>query len=208
MSHLLILGAGGHGRVVAFTARSTGLWSEIAFLDDRYPEIDAIDDCSVLGKFDAAPSLSKDYCDAAVGLGDGGARLDLIARLEQMGYRLPAVVHPTATVSQHAVVGAGTVIFAQCVIHPGADLGRGCIVNTAATVDHDCTIGDGVHLSPGVHLGGQVSIGDLAWLGVGADAKNGVHIGSRSVVGAGAAVVSDIPDGVTAVGVPARALSG
>ena len=207
MSGLLILGAGGHGRVVAFTARSAGTWTEIAFLDDRFPEIEAIDETSVLGRFETAAGLVGRFAEAIVAIGEGRARLQTLRHLRQGGFDLPVLVHPSAVISEHAILGAGSVVFAHCVVHPGTVAGEGCIINTAATVDHDCRLGSGVHLSPGVHLGGDVHVGDLTWLGVGASVRNGVRIGSRVMVGVGAAVVEDLPDGVTAVGVPARVVA-
>lgn len=207
MSGLLILGAGGHGRVVAFTARSAGASAEIAFLDDRFPEITAVDGIPVLGRFETAARLVGRFAEAIVAIGDGSARLQITHRLRQSGFDLPVLVHPSAVVSEHATLGAGSVVFAHCVVHPGTVAGEGCIINTAATVDHDCRLGSGVHLSPGVHLGGDVHVGDLTWLGVGASVRNGVRIGSRVMVGVGAAVVEDLPDGVTAVGVPARVVA-
>lgn len=208
MSGLLVLGAGGHGRVVAFAARSAGLWTDIAFLDDRFPEFESLDDSPVFGRFDSAPLFRGRFSDAVVALGDGYVRLDMTRQLRTDGFRLPVIAHPSATVSEYAVIGDGTVVLAGGVVHPGAMLGEACIVNTSATVDHDCRLGCAVHLSPGVHLGGEVTVGDFAWLGVGASVKNGVAIGAGAIVGVGAAVVTDLPDGSTAVGVPARVVSG
>ena len=206
MSALLIVGAGGQGRVVAFTARSAGVWGEMAFLDDRFPDLTSVDGLAVVGRFDAAAELRERYPHAVVALGDGRLRLLLVERLRGQGFHLPAVVHPTAVVADGVSLGEGTVVFANCVVHPGTVLGDGCIVNTAATIDHDCRLGRGVHVAPGAHLGGHVTVGDFAWLGVGASIKNGVDIGSEVTVGCGAAVVSDLAGGVTAAGVPARVM--
>lgn len=200
----MVLGAGGHGRVVAYSAFQTRLWTEIAFLDDKFPGNLAVDGMPVLGLFADAASLSGRFCEAVVALGDSGLRMRILRELREIGLGLPVVVHPAAWVSGNSVLGAGSVVFAHGVLSPGAELGEGCIVNTAATVDHDCRIGDGVHLSPGVHVGGEVTVGDGTWLGLGANIKHGVTIGKDVIVGVGAAVVSDLPDGVTAVGVPAK----
>jgi len=207
---LLILGAGGHGRVVAFTARAMKRWAEVAFLDDRFWDRrslrgdEKVDGVPLVGALKAASTLVGEYADAVVAMGDSEKRLRLLKKLQDWGFNLPVITHPSAAVSEHASIGAGTVVFAHAVIHPGATLGRGCIVNTAATVDHDCSIGVGVHLSPGVHLGGGVTVGDLSWLGLGAVVRNGVIIGEEVTIGAGAAVVTHVPDLVTALGVPAR----
>ena len=97
-------------------------------------------------------------------------------------------------------------MFAQAVVQPGSRLGEGCIVNTAATVDHDCTLGAFVHISPGAHLAGGTQVGEDSWIGIGACTRQQVRIGSGVTVGAGAAVVGDVADGLTVAGVPARVL--
>jgi len=204
MSGLLILGAGGHGRVVADAARLTGRWTTVAFLDDRHADLGAVDGLPVLGSFAASKGLVGRYRQAVAAVGDNRLRLQVLKVLRKEGFELPSIIHPGAIVGSDVILGEGTVVLAQSVINVGARLAEGCIVNTGATVDHECVIGRGVHLSPGVHLGGNVIVGDRTWLGVGAVVRNGVTIGKDVMVGVGAAVIDDLPDGVTAVGVPAR----
>jgi len=222
VSGLLILGGGGHGRVVADAAAAGGGWDEIAFADDGYPDRREVLGLSVVGTFEdvlqgSSPRqasttdqsnslgpLRERFPQAVVAVGVNRRRLELIEAMQRMGFALPLVVHPQAWMSPFADVRGGTVILAGAAVNPGAVVGRGCIINTGATVDHDCRLADGVHLSPGVHLGGNVSIGSCTWVGIGASVRHGVTIGSSVMVGAGAAVVSDLPDGITAIGVPAR----
>lgn len=204
MTSLLIVGAGGHGKVVADSAAEIGRWKKLAFLDDRYPSLQRVGIWPVAGALENAPEIRHYYPDAVVAIGSGRRRLEVLEMLIEIGYRTPVIVHPTAFVSRFAELGGGTVVLPNAVIHTGAKLGVGCIVNTAATVDHDCTLEDGVHLSPGAHLAGEVHVGRCTWIGVGASIRNRTRIGSDAVVGVGAAVVSDLPDDVTAVGVPAR----
>jgi sugar O-acyltransferase (sialic acid O-acetyltransferase NeuD family) len=192
--------------VVADSARLDGRWSEIAFLDDRFPDVQVVDGLPVLGRFGAAAELQPLFADVIVAVGDNHARLQVLRDLQQNGLHVAVVAHPSSAISDHATVGSGTVIMAQCAVNPGARLGGGCIINTGATVDHDCDIGQGAHLSPGVHLGGNVTIGERSWLGVGVSVRDGVTIGADVIVGVGAAVTTDLPDGVTAVGVPARVI--
>jgi sugar O-acyltransferase (sialic acid O-acetyltransferase NeuD family) len=201
---LLVLGGGGHGKVVADAADRQGAWAEIAFLDDRCTPGERICDWPVVGRFADAPGLCGPGTDFAIALGDNRARLDWSSRLLAAGGSLATVVHPHACVSRRATLGAGTVIAAGAVVNPGARLGRVVIVNTGATVDHDCEVGDGVHVSPGAHLGGTVRVGEGAWVGIGASVRHGTRIGAAATVGAGAAVVADVPAGETVVGVPAR----
>jgi sugar O-acyltransferase (sialic acid O-acetyltransferase NeuD family) len=200
---LLIVGAGGHGRVVADLAEAAGGWGEIAFLDDDaadgrradWPLAGTLSDLARLaGRFDA--------CVAATG--NARLRLETLERAEIAGFRVPVLVHPRAAVSARARLGAGTVVCAGSVVGTGAVLGRACIVNTGATIDHDCRLDDGVHVCPGAHLAGNVSIGSRTWFGIGAIAKQGLTIGADVTVGAGAVCIGTVPDGATVVGVPAR----
>ena len=204
MSSLLIFGAGGHGKVVADTARTIGGWDEITFADDAYPQVTAVDGYPVIADFSGARSMGTDHGDVIVAVGDNRKRLDLTMQLRQSGFNPVTLIHPSAVVAGSAHIEMGTVIFAQAVVQAAARIGSAVIVNTAATVDHDCVVGDGAHLSPGVHLGGEVEIGDYSWLGVGAVVINRTAVGSGVTVGAGSCVIGNLPDGVTVVGVPAR----
>lgn len=203
MNSLLIFGAGGHGKVVAETARAIGSWNEIMFVDDAHPQSIFVDGYRVVGDFSSAWSAESKHREVIVAIGDNRKRYDLTIQLQQSGFSLVTLIHPAAVVAQSAQIGSGTVIFAQAVVQAAARIGRAVIVNTAATVDHDGVIGDGVHLSPGVNLGGKVMVGDYSWLGVGATVINGLTVGRGVMVGAGACVIDNLPDGVTAVGVPA-----
>ena len=197
---LFILGAGGHGRVVAEIAEATG-WDDVRFLDNRWPGVDANLHWPVVGRgLQALPPGARVF----VAIGLCGKRMDLLQQVSAQGHIVLHLIHPTAFVSRHATLEAGTVIMPQAAINAGAVLGRGVIVNTGATVDHDCRIGDGVHISPGVHLAGGVSVGEGTWIGIGAVVREGIQIGANAMVGAGAAVVSHVPDGARVVGVPAR----
>lgn len=204
MSRLLLMGAGGHGKVVAEAAVACGQWAEIAFLDGLYPGHSRALDWPVVGSDREAAVFLSDYPEIFVALGDNHLRTTKIADLVKVGFRIPVIVHPAAWVSPSAKLGDGTVVVAGAVVNAGANLGFGCIVNTGATVDHDCRLADGVHISPGAHVGGDSTIGAYTWIGIGAAIRHGIQIGARVIVGAGAAVVSDLPSDVVANGVPAR----
>ncbi|MCB1801865.1 MAG: acetyltransferase [Gammaproteobacteria bacterium] len=199
---LLIVGAGGHGKVVADAAILLGRWQRIAFAD-RSPASARLLGLEVIVADEPTTALRDQFDDAVVAIGDPNRRLDLLDRLTEMAFALPVIAHPSAIVSAHAEIGPGSVIFANGVINPGAVLGRGCIVNTAASVDHDCLLADGVHIAPGAHVAGGVRIGRGSWIGVGASVREYVSIGAGVTVGAGAAVIGNIGDNLTVAGVPA-----
>ncbi len=200
---IVLYGAGGHGKVIADMIEKSGQYTIAGFLDDEktgdafgYP---------ILGGFDAvADIITKGTDTVIVSIGNNAARLDLQNRLMEAGMHLATITHPSADIARGAVIGAGTVIMPGVVVGPDVRMGSGCILNTRATVDHDCILGDGVHISPGVHLAGDVRIGSLSHMGIGSVVKEGISIGKETVVGAGAVVITDLPDGCIAYGVPAK----
>jgi sugar O-acyltransferase (sialic acid O-acetyltransferase NeuD family) len=203
MSALLIVGAGGHGRVLAEAAMTMERWRMIAFLDDS-PGLTRVLGHDVIGRCVELERLRGQFQDAAIGIGDARTRLSLLERSQQLGFHLPVIAHRSAVLSPSAAIGAGTVVFAQAAVNAGASIGAGCIINTGATVDHDCRLGAGVHVCPGVSLAGNVHIGERCWIGIGSCVKQGIAIADDVTVGAGAAVVSNVAAAQVVVGVPAR----
>ena len=207
MSALLILAAGGHAKVVAETALASGVASSVAFLDDR--SLPPVLGWPVLGPLDQAlePSAQERFTAAAVAIGHPATRMRWIAKLQAVGYQLPLLVHPSAWISPSAHIGPGSVVFAQAAIQAQAVIGIGAILNTGCSVDHDAELSDAVHICPGAHMAGEVKVGARSWIGIGASVIQKVCIGSDVTVGAGTVVIRNLPDGVTAVGAPARVLS-
>jgi sugar O-acyltransferase (sialic acid O-acetyltransferase NeuD family) len=201
---LLIVGAGGHGRVVADAAQLTGQWKKIAFIDDRHLELRRSAHRPVIGAVADLDSLVGKWSELVVAIGDNTKRLEVQQKVRLCGFEIASVLHPSARIAEDIRIGEGTVVFANAVINTGSVLGDSCIVNTAATVDHDNHLGDGVHVSPGVHLAGDVKIGDRSWVGIGAIVIQGCSVGHDVIVGAGAVVTKNIGDDLTVAGVPAR----
>lgn len=204
MKKLLIIGAGGHGKVIADTATLLNQWSEIAFLDDRYPEVKQISNLSIIGKFAQAKNFLNDFTYAIVAIGDNQKRLQLSKACQQWGFILPSLIHPSAFVSSDVVIDIGSVIFAQVAINAGVKIGMASIINTGAVIEHDCCLGNGVHISPNAALAGGVTVGDESWIGLGANVIQKISIGSQVKVGAGSVIIRDIQDQVTVVGIPAK----
>ena len=199
---LVIIGAGGHGLVVADAAARTKRWDRIVFLDDKKSEA-RIPGAKIAGKTERYPDYVADH-DIIIAIGENTARGKIFEKIEKAGATIPVIVHPSAIVSANTVIGIGTVVMAGAIINCFSRIGKGCIINTGATIDHDNTIEDIVHVSPGVHLGGAVHIGKYSWIGIGATIINDINIVSNCIVGAGAVVTEDIADPDTYVGIPAR----
>ena len=140
----------------------------------------------------------------ALGVGDNLTRQRLAEKCLGWGAELATLVHPTASISPSAQLGAGTVVMAQAAVNPSARIGRGAIVNTGAVVEHDVVIGDYAHVGPHATMGGASSLGDCSFLALNSTVLQCVSVGSHSIVGAGAVAVHSIPDHVVAYGVPAR----
>lgn len=203
---LAILGASGHGKVVADTAQAAG-WDDVVFFDDAWPGLVTNGCWAVEGDTDALFERLREFDGIVVGIGNNHIRLAKTRELIAVGAPLATIVHPHAMVSPRAQIGAGSVVFAGGVIQIDSRLGAACIINTNANLDHDCSVEDGVHICPGVSVAGLVCVGEASWIGIGASIKQQIKIGAGVTVGTSAAVVHHIPDGQTVVGVPARPLA-
>ena len=141
MSKLLILGAGGLGRMVGEVAAAQGCWDQIAFLDD------AVHSSAVVGRCTDYLSLTGEYSQAVAAFGDNRLRLSWTEKLLEAGYRVPCVIHPSAMVSPSAVLGEGCLVLHGAIVNTNAVLGKACLVNSGALVDHDNRLEDGVHIN-------------------------------------------------------------
>lgn len=199
---LLIIGASGHGKVIADIALKMNKWESIGFLDDD-ESIKLSMGIEVIGKSSDAFRYVNN-CDIFVAIGNNVIREKIQERLEDEGASIPVLIHPETVIGEQVELGAGTVIMARVVINCSTKIGKGSIINTGSTIDHDNLIEDFVHISPGVHTAGTVKIGKGTWLGIGSIISNNVNITSGCKIGAGAVVVKDILEAGTYVGVPAR----
>lgn len=192
---LIIVGASGHGKVVADIAQLNG-YTDIAFLDDNK----SVTECAgypVIGNTNAIVDG-----DMFVAIGNSIIRQELMNRFIE--HHQPVLIHPNSVVAKDVKIGSGSIVMAGAVINPGTTIGQGCIINTSSSVDHDCVLGNFVHIAVGAHICGTVTIGDSVWIGAGATVRNNISICKGCMIGMGAVVIKDIGEPGTYVGFPAK----
>lgn len=206
MTTLILIGAGGHGRVVLELVRALGIYDVVGFVDPE-PAASTILGVPVLGGDDVLPGLrAQGVTDAFVAMGSNRLRQRIGGKLEALGYNQPSLVHPSAFLSPTARLGAGVLVMARAVLGTEALLGRWAILNTGAVADHDNQLHEACHVAPGCALAGTVQVGARSLIGVGSSVRPNITIGADVVVGAGSAVVADVPAGARIGGAPARPL--
>lgn len=202
---LLIIGCGGHGRVVADAAQEMG-YDRIAFLDDAYQSFGASDPWRVLGPLEMMAGLRDEWPEAIAASGANAPRLAAHRDLLRHGYIAASIVHPSAIISRTAYLGPGVFVAAAAVVNTGARINDAAIINTGARVDHDSVIEAGAHIAPGAILAGNVHVGERSMLGAGSAVRQGVEIAADITVGVGAAVVRNLTEAGVYAGVPATRL--
>lgn len=204
IDHLILIGAGGHAKVVYDAIVAARLATRVSVRDDDRK----LDGVNFLGLTVAVPAEVKGLSrDVHIAIGDNAARAKMAARHLEGGKALVAVVHPAAIVSSHGGVAPGAFVAAGALIAPGAAVAECAIINHCAVVDHDCVIGRYAHVAPNATLGGGTKVGEGALIGAGAVLLPGISVGEWAVVGAGAVVTRSVRDGETVCGVPARRIA-
>jgi UDP-perosamine 4-acetyltransferase len=203
---VVILGAGGHGKVVLDILRAQGRYEPVGFVDaDTQLTGTKVGGLPVLGPLNILPKLRQQkVAHAIVAIGDNRTRLRYAGAVECEGFELINAIHPTAFVSPTARLGVNVVVGPNASVITEAHLGDSAIINTGAIIEHECEIGDAVHVAPGACVAGRARVGAFAFVGIGAQVIQCLSIGDGATVGAGAVVLEDVPDGATVVGVPAR----
>jgi len=203
---IVVLGAGGHGRVVLDILAAAGERQVIGFLDNnpalagrRIDGLPVLGDVGLLAKLRAEATLG-----AIVAIGDNGVRRAFVRMIEEHEIPLINAIHPSAQIAATARLGSNVVIAAGCCVCAHAQIGDSVILNTGCIVDHECMIGTAAHICPGARLAGHVTVESGAFVGIGATIIQNVRIGFESIVGAGAVVLEDVAPMSTVVGVPAR----
>ena len=205
INDIVLLGAGGHAKVVMEIFRAAG--EKVAFcVVNSGGEAETLLGVPVLiGEKEQLIRLRQEgYSKAHVAIGPNSVRKKLCELVTNFGFSLTSAIHPSAIISPTVTIGPGTAIMAGAIINACSVIGEGVIINAGATIDHDCSIGDYVHIAPQCGLAGVVMVGSLAFLGIGTKVIPKTTIGQNTTTGAGAIVVCDLPENGLAVGVPAR----
>lgn len=205
--NVIIVGAGGHGRVVLDILRRYPGIKPVGFVDDdRNSHHTLIDGSPVLGDVGSLPALIPvhEVDGAIIAVGNNRVRAELFERLKGLGLRLEKAIHPDALIARDVEIGEGTVIASGAIISTGTRVGNNVIINTGVIIDHDNVIEDHTHISPGATLAGKVTVKKYTHVGLGVTVIQDIAIGENATVGAGAVVLADVPDNALAVGVPAR----
>lgn len=209
MKNIVIIGSGGHAKVVAdiLLKRKEVLKEElniIGFLDDNFQNLEyrEIFNIPILGNLELIEEFkNKDY-EYIIAIGNNLIRKKIAEKYSNLIYY--TAIHPTAVIGNRVTIEEGTVVMANVVINSYSKIGKHCILNTSCVIEHDNEIKDYVHISPNATLCGGVVIKEKSWIGAGSNIKQGMIVGKNVVVGAGTVVIRDIENSVTTVGNPAR----
>jgi UDP-perosamine 4-acetyltransferase len=206
---VVLIGAGGHGKVVLDILRQSRGLRPVGFLDADSALIGTeVAGLEVLGSIQHLPRLKREKVRGAiVSIGDNRTRRTQAREVESAGVELISAIHPSAIIASSARLGRHLVICARAVVCVDAEIGDSTILNTGCVVDHECRLGEAVHVGPGALLAGRVSVGDEAFVGMGSQVIQCLSVGAGATVGAGTTVIRDVPDHTRVVGSPARVIS-
>lgn len=211
MNRCVILGCGGHGRVVLDILRQSGGVELAGFVDSNREVVGRhVDGLKVLGTPDDLPRLRNEHgiTQAIVAVGYNGVRRNFAEQLSVQGFQLISAIHPSANIASTATIGRNTVIAAGALVCAHCQVGDSVILNTGSIVDHESIVGTASHVCPGARIAGRVVIESGAFVGIGSTVIQCLRVGCEAVIGAGAVVIEDVPSMATVVGVPARVVKG
>ncbi|PFP29497.1 acetyltransferase [Bacillus sp. AFS073361] len=202
---IVVVGRGGHSKVIEDMILSYQENQIVGFLDDKYNNV-SLNENIYFGPISSAKRLVDNFGDIkfVIAIGDNKIRQSIVQRLNLSDENYVTVIHESAVISPSAMIDNGTVVMPHAVINADTRIGVHSIINTGTVIEHDCNIGDFSHVCPGTTVTGTVQIGEGGYIGAGATIIPNVKIGDWAIIGAGATVIMDIPAHCTAVGIPAK----
>jgi len=201
---LIVIGAGGHARVVVDVAEDAG-FIVCGIIDINYKnQNEKIIYCPVIGDLSALNKFDPDQTGLAIALGDGKERSDYFRKAQELGFQVETIISPSAIISKHVKIGKGVFINAGAIINANSNIGDNTIINTGAIVDHEVIVGKHSQVCPGAKIGGRVYIGDYTFIGIGACVIDKIKIENNVIIGAGSVIIRDIKSNSTVVGVPGK----
>lgn len=208
MKKIILLGGGGHSRVLIDLIIGCSEYDIAGILDAQMEKGAKVSGIRVLGRDDMLTELFdtgvKDVCIAVGSIKDNSKRRMLYEKVKLIGFCIPALIHPKSVIAGDFQISEGVQIMAGAVIQTGSSIGENTIINTGAVIDHDNKVGRHVHICPGAVLSGGCIINDGAFIGAGATLIQGIRIGKNAIIAAGSVVINDVPDNSTVIGVPAK----
>ena len=202
---VIVIGAGGHAKVVIELLKAGGYQIDYCVANEGGQRF-CMDVPVVFGDEHLGRLRKDGYSLVFPAIGSNMLRARLAQQVLELGFDLVNALSPSAIVSPSATIGRGVAIMAGAIIYAESRIDDLAVINTGSVVDHDCHIGYASHLAPNTALAGNVKVGELAFIGIGTSVAPEITIGKNSTIGAASAVVSDIPEGVVALGVPARVI--
>ena len=200
LGELVVIGSGGHSRVVVDTASAAG-YKLLGIIDINYKgKKETILNTPVIGGLLILDELNPKHVSVFVAIGDNSKRAEQFYKAQAKGFSTPSVIHPTAFISEHAIIGNGTLVNTASIINSEAVIGENCIINSGAIVEHEVIIGNHCHICPGVKIGGPTIVGDGSFIGIGTSIIDKTKIGIESTVGAGSVIIKDVDSHATVVG--------
>ena len=201
---LIIVGAGGHARVVIDAAELQG-FNILSIVDTNYHEQDeTIINYQVIGGFSELGHFDRKATNVFIAIGDAKERAFYFDEVKNMGFSIPKIIHPTAILSKYVTIGDGVFVNSGVILNATVVIDENSVVNTGAILDHEVHLGRHSHVAPGCKIGGRVKIGDFTFIGIGATVIDKIKIGSHVIVGAVSVVIRDVESNSTVVGIPAR----
>ncbi|RXM69159.1 acetyltransferase [Clostridium tetani] len=209
MEKIVLVGAGGHCKVIIDILKSMQQYEIVGILDNENKSRNLLD-VPIIGNDDLLNELYlKGVKNAFICIGalnNINVRNNIYHNLKKIGFKLPILIHKNSIVSEYAKLGEGTCVMPGAIINAGSIIKENCIINTGSIIEHDCLISSNCHISPNVTLGGQTIIEYNCHIGIGSIIIQGVNVGKNVTIGAGAVVVNNIEENSIAVGIPARVL--